>query len=293
MSSATVNLHRLQNCAVSVKVYFGETASSYEIRRFIFKSDQPKASSCTGIYEALLEKIRALYHGLNLKDLHLCWKDDDGDYVVFSSDDELKVAINSVTDNTLRIYIREKELSFCAPDSNTPGGNKYSKKKVLANNNHRTSKSKERATCLSTNHNRQGRESRVITINHSQPIRLQGRQPLVCNNDVIINQEESLYQTPPGTSTDMASFGNSTSVVPESSDCTPSALYCNQCRGEGRGVWYKCTVCQDFLLCSDCENRGLHDHHIMVRLTNINDQQNLHNDYANSRLYTYPYHYKR
>ena len=35
--------------------------------------------------------------------------DDDGDYVCFSSDDELKVAINNTNDNTLRIYIRPRE----------------------------------------------------------------------------------------------------------------------------------------------------------------------------------------
>lgn len=45
------------------------------------------------------------------------------------------------------------------------------------------------------------------------------------------------------------------------------AIVCSECRGEGRGVWYRCTVCVDFYLCSDCENRGLHDQHIMVRIT--------------------------
>lgn len=47
---------------------------------------------------------------------------------------------------------------------------------------------------------------------------------------------------------------------------TSSTVLCNECQGEGRGVWYKCTVCNDFYICSECENRGLHDHHIMMRL---------------------------
>lgn len=52
-----------------------------------------------------------------------------------------------------------------------------------------------------------------------------------------------------------------------SSNAAINSILCCECHGEGRGVWYKCTVCADFYLCSDCENRGLHDQHIMVRLS--------------------------
>lgn len=48
---------------------------------------------------------------------------------------------------------------------------------------------------------------------------------------------------------------------------TSSGILCSECQGEGRGVWYKCTICSEFYLCSECENRGLHDQHIMVRIT--------------------------
>jgi len=56
---------------------------------------------------------------------------------------------------------------------------------------------------------------------------------------------------------------------------------CSECDGEGRGVcahahlhrscvtgvWYKCTVCTAYLLCSECEHSGVHDEHIMMRVT--------------------------
>lgn len=59
---------------VSVKVYFGHSSSSaIEIRRFIFRPEQIKSGNC-GVYHALLDRIRALFNGLNLYDVHLCWK---------------------------------------------------------------------------------------------------------------------------------------------------------------------------------------------------------------------------
>ncbi len=50
------------------------------------------------------ENRRCLIYGLGLTSCGA--SDDDGDYVVFSSNDELRVAITNTTDNTLRIYIR-------------------------------------------------------------------------------------------------------------------------------------------------------------------------------------------
>lgn len=59
---------------VSVKVYFGPSSNSaVEIRRFIFRPEQIKVGT-TGVYHALLDRIRALFNGLNLYDVHLCWK---------------------------------------------------------------------------------------------------------------------------------------------------------------------------------------------------------------------------
>lgn len=57
---------------VSVKVYYGQISSAVEIRRFIFRPEQIKPGS--GVYQALLDRIRALYNGLNIYDVHLCWK---------------------------------------------------------------------------------------------------------------------------------------------------------------------------------------------------------------------------
>lgn len=49
-----------------------------EIRRFNFRPDDPRQK--TGIYANLLERIRALYNGLNLQDFNVCWRGDSSSY---------------------------------------------------------------------------------------------------------------------------------------------------------------------------------------------------------------------
>lgn len=63
---------------VSVKVYYGQpSASAVEIRRFVFRPEQQqkgRPGAPSSIFQALVERIRSVFNGLNLHDLHLCWK---------------------------------------------------------------------------------------------------------------------------------------------------------------------------------------------------------------------------
>lgn len=125
-----------------------------------------------------------------------------------------------------------------------------------------------------------------------------------CSDAVYLNGpsiDESVYQTPPSTSVSPpqrthhqhTQAANSTQValagkLPHKCQ-SPSRIdhddekptlenavanltletLCSECHGEGRGrgVWYKCTTCTELILCSECENRGLHDHHVMIRIS--------------------------
>lgn len=54
-------------------------------------------------------------------------------------------------------------------------------------------------------------------------------------------------------------------------------VQCDECAARGfddpiAGVRYKCAVCDHYDLCSKCERRGLHDHHIMLRFGRIADK---------------------
>ena len=88
--------HHLFTCIQLTLQHYGAPSSSHE--QYVY---QPTAYSAIGVsarnsvYSALLDRIGALYGAaLDVRFVHLCWKDDDGDYVVFSSDDELKVNLD-------------------------------------------------------------------------------------------------------------------------------------------------------------------------------------------------------
>lgn len=57
-------------------------------------------------FEYLVGKIRQVYPSLLRKEFKLCWKDDEGEYVAFSSDEELVMALGSAdSKDHFRIYI--------------------------------------------------------------------------------------------------------------------------------------------------------------------------------------------
>lgn len=96
------------------------------------------------------------------------------------------------------------------------------------------------------------------------------------------NHDQSNGTSDLTTSTKHADSGASTSsgVVEESNETMKESseechmeqqqmmvIVCSECRGQpNRGVIFQCTVCQNVFLCSECENRGIHDEHIMLRL---------------------------
>lgn len=42
-------------------------------------------------------------------------------------------------------------------------------------------------------------------------------------------------------------------------------LECNECDGEILGFRYKCIQCEDYDLCANCEVKGFHPEHCMIR----------------------------
>ncbi|XP_041357953.1 sequestosome-1-like [Gigantopelta aegis] len=74
-----------------------------EIRRFTIPSD------VTSSYIYIHKKISEVFPGLLRQNFGLYWKDQEGDLVAFSSDEELLDALGFVNDSVLRIYIKEKD----------------------------------------------------------------------------------------------------------------------------------------------------------------------------------------
>uniref|UniRef100_A0A1A8DWZ2 Protein ref(2)P n=1 Tax=Nothobranchius kadleci TaxID=1051664 RepID=A0A1A8DWZ2_NOTKA len=88
--------------SVTVKAYLlGKDEQVKEIRRFAVDQDV----SCS--FEYLSRKVAAAFS--NLSNFNLFYKDEDGDLVAFSSDDELMMGLGFVKDATFRLFIKEKK----------------------------------------------------------------------------------------------------------------------------------------------------------------------------------------
>ncbi|XP_006781976.1 sequestosome-1 [Neolamprologus brichardi] len=88
--------------SVTVKAYLlGKDEAVKEIRRFAVDQDV----SCS--FEYLSRKTADVFGNLN--NFNLFYRDEDGDLVAFSSDDELMMGLGCMKDSTFRLFIREKK----------------------------------------------------------------------------------------------------------------------------------------------------------------------------------------
>ncbi|KAM6380189.1 sequestosome-1 isoform 3-T3 [Pluvialis apricaria] len=92
--------------ALTVKAYLlGKEEAAREIRRF---SLQPPAR-----YQAIHDRVAELFQGLLRAGpppaFRMHYKDEDGDLIAFSTDEELEMAMPYVQDGVFRVYIKEKK----------------------------------------------------------------------------------------------------------------------------------------------------------------------------------------
>ncbi|XP_028271803.1 sequestosome-1 [Parambassis ranga] len=109
--------------SVTVKAYLlGKDEAVKEIRRFAVDQDV----SCS--FEYLSKKTAGVFNNLKHSSFNLFYRDEDGDLVAFSSDDELMMGLACMKDATFRLFIKEKKehrrdfplhafppLAFCPP----------------------------------------------------------------------------------------------------------------------------------------------------------------------------------
>ncbi|KAJ8246881.1 hypothetical protein GJAV_G00256410 [Gymnothorax javanicus] len=90
--------------SMTVKAYLlGKEDVQKEIRRFAI--DQDVASS----FEYLNRKVADVFQSLRNANFQMYYKDEDGDMIAFSTDEELMMGLAAVKDDTLRIFIKEKK----------------------------------------------------------------------------------------------------------------------------------------------------------------------------------------
>ncbi|XP_036404682.1 sequestosome-1 [Megalops cyprinoides] len=90
--------------SMTVKAYLlGKEDVQKEIRRFAV--DQDVSTS----FEYLNRKVADVFQSLRNATYQMYYKDEDGDMIAFSSDDELMMGLSCVKDDTFRIFIKEKK----------------------------------------------------------------------------------------------------------------------------------------------------------------------------------------
>uniref|UniRef100_A0A3Q3GQC7 PB1 domain-containing protein n=1 Tax=Labrus bergylta TaxID=56723 RepID=A0A3Q3GQC7_9LABR len=102
--------------AVTVKAYLlGKDEAVKEVRRFTV--DQGVSSS----FDYLSSKTADVFTCLKNNGFNMYYRDEDGDLVAFSSDDELMMGLACMKDATFRLFIKGKYIYIYtspAPDMN-------------------------------------------------------------------------------------------------------------------------------------------------------------------------------
>ncbi|GCB66352.1 sequestosome-1 [Scyliorhinus torazame] len=100
--------------AFNVKVYLlGKEETNREIRRFTV--DHGVSTS----FEYLYKKVGSVFQTLRSENFQMYYKDEEGDMIAFSSDDELMMALSFLKEGTFRVYIREKKECKHGQDKGT------------------------------------------------------------------------------------------------------------------------------------------------------------------------------
>nr|XP_055034485.1 sequestosome-1 [Misgurnus anguillicaudatus] len=90
--------------SMTVKAYLiGKDDCNKEIRRFAI--DQDVSTS----FEYLKRKLVDVFVGLRTAPFQMYYKDEDGDMIAFSSDDELMMGLALVKDDTFRLFIKQRK----------------------------------------------------------------------------------------------------------------------------------------------------------------------------------------
>ncbi|XP_053574616.1 sequestosome-1 [Bombina bombina] len=111
--------------SVTVKAYLlGKEECHKEIRRFPLELPGGKGKvgpkvSC----EMLSRKVTEVFQGLRQASFQMFYRDEEGDLVAFSTDEELNMALDMLSEDVFRIYIKERKdcrrehRSHCAQDN--------------------------------------------------------------------------------------------------------------------------------------------------------------------------------
>ncbi|XP_073505867.1 sequestosome-1 isoform X2 [Phyllobates terribilis] len=109
---------------VTVKAYLlGKDESHKEIRRFTIPLAKGKSAPQSSGCELLTSKVTEVFPGLRGGSFQMFYRDEEGDLVAFSTDEELNMGLEMINDGVFRLYIKEKReckrehRAHCGPEN--------------------------------------------------------------------------------------------------------------------------------------------------------------------------------
>ncbi|XP_067664542.1 uncharacterized protein [Haliotis asinina] len=116
----------MQSFVIKV-IYERQDSGTPEVRRFTVPSDT------TPSYTFINEKLMQVFPHLEADKFKLCWTDEDGDLVTFSSQEELKDALGSARDSVVKIVVREHNVAKRAEGVTSLAANNLTRTRAFEN----------------------------------------------------------------------------------------------------------------------------------------------------------------
>ncbi|XP_018409942.1 PREDICTED: sequestosome-1 isoform X2 [Nanorana parkeri] len=96
--------------SVTVKAYLlGKDEIHKEIRRFALELGNGKSAAPTSSCELLIRKVTEVFQGLRGGFFQMFYRDEEGDLVAFSTDEELNMGLEILNEGVFRVYIKERK----------------------------------------------------------------------------------------------------------------------------------------------------------------------------------------
>jgi hypothetical protein len=214
---------------LTLKIYYAG-----EIRRIVFDS-----VLCGGsLYGGLVRRVRSSIP-MELKTADLYWKDEENDFILLKTDDEVKEAMNSAKDGILKLYIMGKE------DLQRPAMSNVSSVIVMEEPVEHAATG---ASQMDTS------ETPQLTA----PADISSAAAAVDSSSAT--PPHDTIPTVAGNSNLGASETPETGVGSEDSDNNKglchNGVLCDGCDCEIYGLRYKCVICEDYDLCDKCRPVG-------------------------------------
>ncbi|XP_071098090.1 uncharacterized protein [Haliotis cracherodii] len=106
-------------------IYEPQGNATPEVRRF------PVPDNAALSYTFINEKVMQVFPHLDADTFKLCWTDEDGDSITFSSEEELKEALSSANDSVMKIVVREHDVTNRAEGVTSLDANTWRRSRVF------------------------------------------------------------------------------------------------------------------------------------------------------------------